>query len=179
MAPLSFSFGRAVTFFHSFWKNKPHGFFQAFLALIAGFISVHFFRSTSFYSCSICLRVVVCLELNFLNFFKENSCFRSVCDLAWNWFCKWKEWLKNMTQLLHADSIWSSRMIFLHVPSVSSTCANLIVRFFHLIISPLQYSSSVSSCWQPALPLLFMAEGYQCSLVNEVPLGPALRLFMA
>lgn len=43
MAPLSFSFGRAVTFFHSFWKNKPHGFFQAFLALIAGFISVHFF----------------------------------------------------------------------------------------------------------------------------------------
>lgn len=43
MAPLSFSFGRAVTIFRSFWKNKPHGFFQAFLALIAGFISVHFF----------------------------------------------------------------------------------------------------------------------------------------
>ncbi|XP_024031251.1 dol-P-Glc:Glc(2)Man(9)GlcNAc(2)-PP-Dol alpha-1,2-glucosyltransferase isoform X2 [Morus notabilis] len=43
MAPLYFSFGQAVTFFCSFWKKKPHSFFQALLALIAGFISVHFF----------------------------------------------------------------------------------------------------------------------------------------
>lgn len=46
-APLYFSFGQAVTFFCSFWKKKPHSFFQALLALIASFISVHFFRLVS------------------------------------------------------------------------------------------------------------------------------------
>ncbi|XP_062095641.1 dol-P-Glc:Glc(2)Man(9)GlcNAc(2)-PP-Dol alpha-1,2-glucosyltransferase [Humulus lupulus] len=43
MAPLYFSFGETVNFFQSIWKNRPHSFFQVILALIAGFISVHFF----------------------------------------------------------------------------------------------------------------------------------------
>ncbi|PON38565.1 Alpha-2-glucosyltransferase Alg [Parasponia andersonii] len=43
MAPLYFSFGQAVNFFRSFWKNRPYSIFQALLALIAGLVSVHFF----------------------------------------------------------------------------------------------------------------------------------------
>ncbi|KAF4377550.1 dol-P-Glc:Glc(2)Man(9)GlcNAc(2)-PP-Dol alpha-1,2-glucosyltransferase isoform X2 [Cannabis sativa] len=43
LAPLYFSFEETINFFQSFWKNRPHSFFQAILALIAGFISVHFF----------------------------------------------------------------------------------------------------------------------------------------
>lgn len=43
---------------------------------------------------------------------------------------------------------------------------------------PLQYSPSISSCWQPALPILFMAEGHPSSLDDEISSGPVLCLFM-
>ncbi|XP_048320353.2 dol-P-Glc:Glc(2)Man(9)GlcNAc(2)-PP-Dol alpha-1,2-glucosyltransferase isoform X2 [Ziziphus jujuba] len=43
MAPLYFSVSQALDLFHSIWRNKPLSFFQAFMAFIASFISVHFF----------------------------------------------------------------------------------------------------------------------------------------
>lgn len=44
MAPMYCSFSQAADLFQSFWKNKTLGFFQISLALVAGFISIHFFR---------------------------------------------------------------------------------------------------------------------------------------
>lgn len=43
MAPMYCSFSQAADLFRSFWKNKSIGFFQISLALVAGFISIHFF----------------------------------------------------------------------------------------------------------------------------------------
>lgn len=42
----------------------------------------------------------------------------------------------------------------------------------------MQHSSSISSCWQPSLPLLSLAEGYPSALDDEVPFDPTLCLFM-
>lgn len=44
MAPWHFSSGQAADMFWSFWKNQPLSFFQGFMALTGGFLSVHFFR---------------------------------------------------------------------------------------------------------------------------------------
>lgn len=44
-APLHFTFGQAATLLRSFWKNRPLSLFQGLIALIVGFVSVHFFRS--------------------------------------------------------------------------------------------------------------------------------------
>ncbi|KAM5560110.1 dol-P-Glc:Glc(2)Man(9)GlcNAc(2)-PP-Dol alpha-1,2-glucosyltransferase [Rosa sericea] len=43
MAPMYCSFSQAAELFQSIWKNKSLGFFQITLALVAGFISIHFF----------------------------------------------------------------------------------------------------------------------------------------
>ncbi|XP_077239075.1 dol-P-Glc:Glc(2)Man(9)GlcNAc(2)-PP-Dol alpha-1,2-glucosyltransferase-like [Tasmannia lanceolata] len=43
MAPVHFSLEQAVVLCRSLWKNKLLGFFQVFVVLAAGFISVHFF----------------------------------------------------------------------------------------------------------------------------------------
>ncbi|KAK9290120.1 hypothetical protein L1049_008284 [Liquidambar formosana] len=43
MAPLHFTLGKAADLLWSFWKNRPLSFFQVFMALIGGFLSVHFF----------------------------------------------------------------------------------------------------------------------------------------
>ncbi|GAV91724.1 LOW QUALITY PROTEIN: DIE2_ALG10 domain-containing protein, partial [Cephalotus follicularis] len=43
MAPVHLTLGPAVDLFRSFWKNKYLGFLQLFVALSAGFLSVHFF----------------------------------------------------------------------------------------------------------------------------------------
>ena len=48
MSPLYFSLDQTINFFNSFWKSRPRSFFQALFGLIAGFISVHFFRSNLF-----------------------------------------------------------------------------------------------------------------------------------
>ncbi|OWM64631.1 hypothetical protein CDL15_Pgr020598 [Punica granatum] len=45
MAPVHFTMGQAADLFKSFWKNKPLSFIICIAALVAGFISVHFFRS--------------------------------------------------------------------------------------------------------------------------------------
>ena len=42
----------------------------------------------------------------------------------------------------------------------------------------MQYSPSISSCGQPPLSLLYMAESDQGSLDDEIPSSPALCLFM-
>ncbi|KAL5807126.1 hypothetical protein ACOSQ4_029859 [Xanthoceras sorbifolium] len=42
-SPVHFSLGQAATLFRSFWKNRLLGFFLVLLALIACFLSVHFF----------------------------------------------------------------------------------------------------------------------------------------
>ncbi|XWS67062.1 hypothetical protein CRYUN_Cryun05aG0254200 [Craigia yunnanensis] len=44
-APLHFTRGHALDLFQSFWKNRLLGFSLGFLALIAGLLSIHFFRS--------------------------------------------------------------------------------------------------------------------------------------
>ncbi|KAJ7950335.1 Dol-P-Glc:Glc(2)Man(9)GlcNAc(2)-PP-Dol alpha-1,2-glucosyltransferase [Quillaja saponaria] len=41
--PIHFTLGQAAVLFRSFWKNRPRSFFQGFMALTAGFFSVHFF----------------------------------------------------------------------------------------------------------------------------------------
>ncbi|XP_065633820.1 dol-P-Glc:Glc(2)Man(9)GlcNAc(2)-PP-Dol alpha-1,2-glucosyltransferase isoform X2 [Quercus suber] len=43
VAPLHCSKGQVVDLFQSFWKRRPISFFQVFVAVIAGFYSVHFF----------------------------------------------------------------------------------------------------------------------------------------
>ncbi|KAM7468084.1 hypothetical protein LguiB_015646 [Lonicera macranthoides] len=43
MAPVHFSLSQVGVLACSFWKNRPLSFFQWFMALIAGFLSVHFF----------------------------------------------------------------------------------------------------------------------------------------
>ncbi|XP_057971408.1 dol-P-Glc:Glc(2)Man(9)GlcNAc(2)-PP-Dol alpha-1,2-glucosyltransferase isoform X3 [Malania oleifera] len=43
MAPLHFTFSQAVNLFQLMWKNRPYCFLIGFLALTAGFLSVHFF----------------------------------------------------------------------------------------------------------------------------------------
>ena len=43
-APPHFTRGHALDLFQSFWKNRLLGFSLGFLALIAGLLSVHFFR---------------------------------------------------------------------------------------------------------------------------------------
>jgi hypothetical protein len=45
VAPLHCSIGQGVDLFRSFWKRRPISFFQVFITVIAGFFSVHFFRS--------------------------------------------------------------------------------------------------------------------------------------
>lgn len=44
-APVHFTMGRHADLLKYFWKNKPLSFTLCFAAIIAGFISVHFFRS--------------------------------------------------------------------------------------------------------------------------------------
>lgn len=63
-----------------------------------------------------------------------------------------------------------------------SVCCSFSTCFFFFFITWLiwlfQHSSSLSSCWQSTLSFLSLAEGNQCSSVNEVSSGPALCLFM-
>ena len=45
VAPLHCSIGQIVDLFQSFWKRRPISFFQVLIAVIAGFFSVHSYRS--------------------------------------------------------------------------------------------------------------------------------------
>lgn len=45
MAPVHCNLSQVIDLFHSFWKGRPLSFFQVCVALLAGFISVHYFRS--------------------------------------------------------------------------------------------------------------------------------------
>lgn len=43
MAPVHCNLSQVIDLFHSFWKGRPLSFFQVCVALLAGFISVHYF----------------------------------------------------------------------------------------------------------------------------------------
>lgn len=44
VAPLHFNIIQARDLFRSFWKNRPNSLLLCVIALIAGFLAVHFFR---------------------------------------------------------------------------------------------------------------------------------------
>lgn len=45
MAPVLCNLGQVGELFRSMWKRSPISFFQVFMAVFAGFLSVHYFRS--------------------------------------------------------------------------------------------------------------------------------------
>lgn len=45
VAPMHYNSGHFVDLFQSFWKRRPISFFQLFMAVTFGLLSVHYFRS--------------------------------------------------------------------------------------------------------------------------------------
>lgn len=48
MAPMHCNLSQIRDMFHSFWRGRPLGIFQVLIALLAGFISIHYFRLVQF-----------------------------------------------------------------------------------------------------------------------------------